>query len=214
MTKSDVKAVAFDVDGTLVRENFWTALNRMGGIPEEEDRRLGERYAEGELAYRDWMEEIARSLRRNSHPRDEVEKMLARYRLVPGARDVVEHLSRFPLALVSSNIDLYVADVARKLGISHAYGYCRIEYDERGLFAGIGFRSDKDELEHKVEALRDFATKSGVSLSEIAFVGDSRNDLAAFTATGRGILVGEGNEDLRRAAWKRVATLSEILKIL
>jgi phosphoserine phosphatase len=139
--------------------------------------------------------------------------MLCTYAFAPGAEETVRALARFPMALISSNIDAYVEDVAKTLGIAHAYSYAAIEYSG-GRFSGIGFRSEKSELGAKVEALEDFAAKAGIEVQDIAFVGDSRNDLDAFTATGRGILIGEGNEDLRRAAWRRVSTLSEIPEIL
>lgn len=49
---------------------------------------------------------------------------------------------------------------------------------------------------------------------QIVFVGDSSNDLKAFEYTKHRILVGKGNEKLRKAAWKHVDTLKEIESIL
>ncbi len=213
MADKPIKAIAFDVDGTLVRENFWGALNRAGGLPEAEDMHFFELYVEGKLGYRDWMGKIAKTYQANPPKKDEVEKILQMYAFAPGAEDLIRNLSRYPLALISSNIDTYVKCVAERLGIEHAYGYTTIEYDG-DRFSGIGFQSEATELKAKVEALEDFAGKVGVSLDEIAFVGDSRNDLEAFTATGRGVLIGEGNEELRRAAWKRIGGLNEILGIV
>ena len=45
-------------------------------------------------------------------------------------------------------------------------------------------------------------------------VGDSDNDLEGFTFTKRGILIGPGNERLKQAAWKQVASLMDIEPIL
>lgn len=215
MSESEIKAVAFDVDGTLVSGNFWIPLHTLFHVPLEDDREWMRRYHERGLDYRGWMNTVSDAWKKNPLPREIMEEKLSRFSFLPGAEELVETLKpRYPIALISSNIAGYIEHVASQLAIDDWYAFTDFDFDEKAMFREITFSSDGDELEAKVEALKDFAMKNGILPTEVAFVGDSRNDLDVFKLTGKGILIGEGNEDLRGAAWKRVNSLSEISALL
>ncbi len=215
LMQRDIKAIAFDIDGTLVRENFWGALNGLCGLSKAEDESLFRQYEEGVLEYRVWMGHISAAYRKNPKSKEEMMPVLLEYRFAPDTKATVKRLQRqYELALISSNIDTYVEDVGDRLSIPFRYAFSTLEYDHSGTFMEIGFRDPGSELEAKVAALKDLCSRLLLEPSQIAFVGDSRNDLEAFRYTGRGILLREGNEDLRKAAWKRISTLSELAGIL
>ena len=215
LMQRDIKAVAFDIDGTLVRENFWHKLHQLFGLSDENDFRWFELYHEKKLGYREWMGLISAEYRKNPQSKEAIEETFREYLFVQETKKLIKRIQgKYELALISSNISAYVEDVGERLAIPFRYAFSTIEYDKNGLFSHIGFTTDGTELEHKVEALKDLCSRLLLQPSQIIFVGDSRNDLEAFRYTGRGILVREGNEELQQAAWKRISALSELEGIL
>jgi len=212
-----IKAVAFDVDGTLVDSSMWITLHRRFGFSPEDDARLLRLYHENKITFREWMDAVAEIYASMSPPltKGEIEAIWKGFVFIPGAEGVVAELKkRYPIALISSGFTDYVDPVAQALSVPHAYAFMRMRYREDGTYGGMEYLSHGDELSAKVDALDDFAAKIGIEAHEIAFVGDSINDLGAFRHTGKGILVGDGTPEMREAAWKKVATLPEVLDIL
>ncbi|HEY4474274.1 MAG TPA: HAD-IB family phosphatase [Candidatus Paceibacterota bacterium] len=213
--QGDIKAVAFDIDGTLVRENFWHKLHQLFGLSDEDDFRWFELYHEKKLEYREWMDLISAEYRKNPQSKEAIEETFREYLFVQETKKLIKRLQgKYELALISSNIDAYVEDVGNRLSIPFRYAFSTIEYNTSGMFSRIAFTSEGTELEAKVEAIQDLCARLLLKPEQVVFVGDSRNDLDAFRYTGRGILLREGNEELRTAAWKRVSNLSELEAIL
>ncbi len=215
MSDHQVRAVAFDVDGTLVQENFWLQLHDLFGVSREDDVAWMKKYRDGEWNYRQWMDTVSSAYQRNPRSRTEMELIMSSFELFPDAHDVVSKLSaRYPVVLISSNIDHYIEAVAATLSVPEWHAYTRFEYDTEGRYAHISYLDKGTELEAKVNSVNAFALRNGLLPSEVAFVGDSKNDLDAFHHTGKGILIRNGNDDLREAAWKRVGVLKDIESIL
>jgi len=215
LMQRDIKAVAFDIDGTLVRENFWHKLHQLFGLSDENDFRWFELYHEKKLGYREWMGLISAEYRKNPQSKEAIEETFREYLFVQETKKLIKRIQgKYELALISSNIDAYVEDVGNRLSIPFRYAFSTIEYNTSGMFSRIAFTSEGTELEAKVEAIQDLCARLLLKPEQVVFVGDSRNDLDAFRYTGRGILLREGNEELRTAAWKRVSNLSELEAIL
>ena len=212
-----IKAVAFDVDGTILEFTIWPKLHALFNFSMDEDKRLHALYHEGKLSYRDWMEEVYGGYLRNgpTRYRAEIEPLMRDFKLVSDAAEVVTELGhRYPLALVSSGLMDYARPVATHLNVADVYTFTHLIYGEDGAYTGLGYDREGDEILMKVSALAEWGAKIGVKPSEIAFVGDSVNDLGAFRYTGRGILKGESTEAMRKAAWKQISALSELTDIL
>lgn len=215
---SGIKAVAFDVDGTLITSSIWYAMYELFRLPPEVNDEHHGKYVRGEINFREQMDGINEFfLTHTPRPSEEaLRKVLRSFEFVPGALETVRTLKDrgYPLALISSGFADYVEPVAEALSIEHPYSFMDFVYED-GMYGGMSYSSDSDELTAKVEALQHFGEKLGVAPSEIAFVGDSRNDLLAFTHTGKGILVGGRDlPDLEKAAWKTIQTIPEVLDIL
>lgn len=215
MKEQNIKAVVFDVDGTLITGSLWAGLHDLFRISGDEHSEVFGRYMEGEASFADWARSLERAYLEHPAERKELEELGRTFELVPGATEVVAALGgRYPMALSSSGFDMYVFPVAEALGIKHAYAYSILEYGADDRFSGIRFARPEREREAKVEDVKEFCKAMGILPSEVAFVGDSINDLLAFEHTEHGILVGEGNPALKKAAWKQVQALPEILDIL
>ncbi|OGG04129.1 hypothetical protein A2Z33_03120 [Candidatus Gottesmanbacteria bacterium RBG_16_52_11] len=209
----NVKIVALDVDGTLATGNFWQKMHALTGITLEEDDRWFRDYYSKVISFESWAETIALRYRDSRIPISKFRSLISVVRIVPGAGEVVQKLKEhYKLCLISSNVDFYVAHVARRLGISRYYANYRLNTDANGIVTDITYTAPEDKA--KVIALKDMCREHTVVPSQVVFVGDSDNDIPAFAFTGRGILVGEGNRELRRLAWKRIKTISELPEIL
>lgn len=212
-----IKAVAFDVDGTLIDSHVWEELHVFFGLSREDNMRLHSMYVDGTLTFREVTDMMADLyLKKSPSPtKEQVDAVFKNFRYLSGAAETVEALSqKYPLAVISSGLSDYVRPVAEALGIQHVYSYTSFVYGANGTYTGIAYNEEGDELHAKVNALADFGAKVGAKPEEIVFIGDSVNDIEGFRYTGRGVLVGKGTEDLKAAAWKQVSALSELLGIL
>ncbi|MBX9765180.1 HAD-IB family phosphatase [Patescibacteria group bacterium] len=217
MGNVDIKAVAFDVDGTLIDSHVWEELHVLFGLSREDNARMHGLYVNGISSFHEVTDLMAEMYLKKVPrvTREQADVVFKNFRLLPGTRETVEALSKkYPLAVISSGLVGYVENVAKALHIPLAYSYTSFLYSPDGIFSGVAYNEASDELQAKVNALKDFGAKVGAKPEEIAFVGDSINDIEGFRYTGRGILVGEGTEELRRAAWKQVDALPEVLGIL
>ena len=118
----------------------------------------------------------------------------------------------YSLALASSSPNLFVEAVAGKLQINNYYSACDFIFDQNDTFVEIHYTGiDRDA---KVEYLKRLTKEYKIKPNQIIYVGDSENDLGAFEFTGKGILVGSGNTQLRNSAWKNVKNIVEITTLL
>jgi len=213
---SDIKLVAFDVDGTLIKSDLWVRVNQLFGVSQEKDQELLTRYISGNITYHEWFALLRDLWRQSGRTKSELQAILHEFEFTPHAEELVGYLKgKYHLALVSSGFDLYVSEVAQRLDISHVYFLSKFVFDEEERFSSIEFEVDLTEVEAKVFALKDLQKRYKLEPHEIAFVGDSKNDIGAFEYTGKGILFGEGTtESLRQSAWKQVDSLNDIKEIL
>lgn len=211
-----IKVVAFDVEGTLIENTLWGRMHPLFGVSYEQDHEWYKQYKCGALSFRDWIDTISRAWVKNPVKRADVEEVLKDFDWTPHVFETVAVLKErgYELAVISSGIDVFVKEVARQLSIPHFYYFNFFEFTQDDYFQKIGFVSGNTELEEKVHALKSLESKFNVAPEQIAYIGDSRNDLRAFQHTQRGILYGEGNEDLCKAAWKQITSIDEVLDLV
>lgn len=130
------------------------------------------------------------------------------------AREVILYLMQegYPVYLISGAIDMYVEEIAGKLGVSGFYANSSLKFDEQGMVEKIHYRDNQGSV--KVEQLRDLVKRLGTDTHRVAFVGDSENDIEAFKETGHGVAFCPVSDELNEAAWKRIDSLRELTRIL
>jgi len=183
-----LKAVFFDLDGTLVRytgvayESSWGAVGVAAGLAAEWDALLA-RYLGRPDRYRLWVAENARLLADVPVARVEANVFPPPYPL--GATEAVRALAAhgYVLGIVSSGVGLVAERVGQELGMDFALAN-ELEVAE-GRFTGrvcvhVG-------LDEKLRRVRECADRFGLALSQVAFVGDHVNDVPVLEAVGLGI---------------------------
>ena len=192
-----IKLVAFDLDGTLVRENSsWGKIHRFFNTVNEEKRIL-KMYLEGEIDYKEFMRRDISLWPKPLHI-SQIEKILLSYELVDGSEEVLKELKKLKVntAIISGGIDILANNVARRLGIKHVVAN-GLEIDEEGFLTGEGIKRVDPFRKH--EALINLASKVGVKKENIMAVGDSRYDKSFLKYAGVGVSL-KGDDELAEVA--------------
>lgn len=182
------KLVAFDMDGTLVKqESSWWALHRYFGVEEQAKHNLLA-YERGEIDYREFMRRDIKLWQPPPHI-SKVKEVLAQAELAPGVEELVRELGRrgYELAIVTGGLDLLAELVGEWLGIKHAVAN-GLEVDERGYLTGEGIFRVEPNFKH--EALAELARGLRLTLEECVAVGDSKYDVNFLKHAGFGVAVG------------------------
>ncbi len=204
------KAVAFDVDGTLVKEvSSWLTVHEKFETKDKARTNL-KLYENGKIDYSEFMK---RDIGLWPHPLhiNQIDEILSGYNLDPSAKLIVHQLKqkKYNVVLVSAGIDLLVKKVAQDLGISdfRANG---LEVDIENKLTGNGvYRVD---LLRKDKALIEILESINCKPEECVSVGDSKYDKTMLEYSGCAIALGSGEHTEK--ADHQISDLSEIMKIL
>jgi len=182
--------VVFDVDGVLTPcKSSWLHLHRHFGV-EEQALLYYQMYAEGLISYTEWLH-LDTSLWVEAGPPTvwELKRILSEIPVHEEAVDVARLLHRrgIPVVLVSSGIDLHVAQVADRLG-ADLWIANKLSFQKDGRLKPGGIPlvpADRKDL-----ALRRVLDLYGVPASRAVYVGDSPWDIPAMILAGTRIRVG------------------------
>lgn len=191
-----IRLVVFDLDGTLTTHNSsWWRLHEVFGTHGDGGRYYDEYFA-GKITYHQWAELDAGLWKGRSL--SEVQQIVDETELMPGAIETVRELKArdIRVAVLSGGIDILADQIARKVGIEyvlvnrigHANGIITGEVDVL-----VGWGGKAKEIE---QIAKDFDTP----LSEIAFVGDGKNDIPVFSVVALAIAFNPETEEVANAA--------------
>jgi len=183
-----IRAVFFDLDGTLVRyagvayESSWGAIGLAAGVGKEWDELL-QRYRGQPDRYPEWVRENAALLR--GIPVAKVTAQIFPPPYAPGVREAVGEMRKMGLILgiVSSGVSLVAQRVKEDLGMDFFVANELVVAD--GVFTGEAVV--RVGLGDKLQVVEKEAERLGLELREIAFVGDHTNDIPVLRAVGLGI---------------------------
>jgi phosphoserine phosphatase len=196
-----IRLVAFDLDGTLVRdETCVEAIARRIGRSEESAafERLSIRDVEAVTAARETFAEWFRG-----YSEEELVAGLYDLNLAPGTKQAFDLLRArgIATAIVSITWNVAVEWFASRLGADHTLG-------TRHGGAGIEhvWPSDKGPW------LRDLSTRLGLRPDQVAAVGDSANDYDLLEAAGLRFFVGETRPEIPDVVHVPDADMEEIAR--
>jgi len=210
-----IRAIIFDLDGTLVRyrnvefESSWGAI-AAAAEKQEESEQILRKFLPRRDAYEEWVERDAALLAGIT-----VEEITAKIFPPPyatGAREAMAVLrGHYIMGILSSGVDL-VADRAREeLGLDFSVANRLLIED--GHFTGES--ETIVDLWAKADVMKEIARQHKLDLSEICFVGDHMNDVPVMHIVGLSIAMNPKDEELERIADYVVpdfTTISQIMK--
>ncbi|WP_020573760.1 phosphoserine phosphatase SerB [Actinopolymorpha alba] len=177
------RLVVLDVDSTLIQGEVIEMLAAHAGYLDEVTR-VTAAAMRGEL-------DFAESLRRRvallaGVDADALDDVRRKVQLTPGARTLVRTLKRlgYQLGVVSGGFSEVVEPIAAELGIDFVAANTLEVADGRLTGQVVGRIVDRPA---KAEALREFASRAGVPLSQTVAIGDGANDLDMLAAAGLGV---------------------------
>ncbi len=205
----EFKAIAFDLDGTLVeKESSWLTIHEYFNTLDEKQTNI-KAYTEGLIDFEEFMNREIALWPEHLHI-TLIENILSEYSLKKNAANVIDRLRDlgFVIIIVSAGIDILANKVSKDLKISHflANG---LEIDDDGYLTGKGIL--RVDLIDKHKALKNYISKFGISLNECIAVGDSIFDLNFLNNCGFSIAIGY-NELLSKKTDIIIRELDEILE--
>ena len=209
-----IRAIIFDLDGTLVRyngvefESSWGAIAAAAGKQEESEEILHE-FLPRRDAYTKWVERDAALLA--GIPVEEITAKIFPPPYATGVREAVASLrGRYTMGILSSGVDL-VADRARQeLGLDFSVANRLLIED--GRFTGES--ETVVDLWKKADVMKEIAERYGLALSEICFVGDHMNDVPVMRIVGLSVAMNAKDEELARIADHVVTDFTMLPEIL
>ena len=195
--------VAFDIDGTLVREaeglTVWEVLNRRFLGSAELNRERYRMFREGKLSYADWVALDISGWREAGASRSDLVEAFASLTLVPGTRETLETLKREGLRLfvISGTLDLMLETLLPDPPFEEIYAN-HIGFDADGKISH--WRPTPFDMDGKAKLLRAIAMREGIPLARCAYVGDSSNDVWVAREAGLAVAFNPRSEELESIA--------------
>ncbi len=212
-----LKAVIFDIDGTLTEQNSWTAFTRDIGGSVAHHLAIYHDHIEGRIGLDESKRKLLKMWQATGKAnKQQIEKTFSGWPIKPEARVLIDWLKKegYIVCLITGSVGMYAKNVADQLGIDDYFSNAELYFDEGEEL--INFHYTANQAEVKLEQFKNFCKTKGLRAEECVAVGDDDNDIELFRHTGRGILV-EGEkvaDELRQAAWKTINTLSEVKDLL
>ena len=205
------KAVAFDLDGTLVCEkSSWWTLHKHFGTYQRSLINMKE-YENGKITYDKFMELDIDLWKPRPHI-DTIKKVLLNYNLSSNIKSVIKELKEkeIQLFIVTTAPDILANAVANDLGIQNVVSNCFI-FDEKGyLTKKATFNVD---LMKKECAFSKLISSRCLKCLDCIAVGDSKYDVGFLNKAGLGIAY-RPDDILRKKATIVINDMNELLEYI
>ncbi len=211
-----IKAVIFDIDGTLVKGNSWIAITK--AMDASVDHHL-QFYRDMLETDGDGYEEAKKKLldmwaKTGKNNKEFFTSLYDHIPLADGAKEIIDFLKGKGITpcLITGSTSLFAEIVAKKLGVGCYFANAMLVWDENGEL--VDFEYFKDQAAKKLEQFSELCKQQNLKPEECVTVGDGVNDAKLFK-TIRGIaLKSPGSGELEKIAWKTIGSLSELKTIL
>ena len=177
------KLVVMDVDSTLIQQEVIELLAAKVGVAEEVVKITNAAMA-GELDFEGSLRARVKLLA--GAPASILDEVRSEIKLTPGARTLVRTLQKLghEVAVVSGGFTTVIEPLLLELSITN-YRANTLEVID-GKLTGEVIEPIIDRAA-KAQALRDFATATGVAIEQTIAIGDGANDLDMIAVAGLGI---------------------------
>ncbi|MGQ9542716.1 MAG: HAD family hydrolase [Candidatus Bathyarchaeia archaeon] len=168
-----MRLIIFDLDGTITRcPNIWRYIHMKLGTWSQ-GRINAERYLNGEIDYKRWVELDCALWRGTKLTR--ILDITSRIEFVNGARETVAKLKGegMKVGVVSAGISLMAERVSRELGVDLIMSNELLEKD--GILTGE--IKTNVLLDEKPKVIKEIANSTGTPMSEVVTVGDNMFDM-------------------------------------
>lgn len=210
-----IKAVIFDVDGTLNTQNSWTALTKDLGGSAGEHLRVFKDFLEEKATYENSKEKLLKVWQATGNAnKQSFQGIFERWPLREEALGVIDFLKNKELivCIITGSMDLYAEVVAKRLGIPFYYANTELIWDKEGNLTDYHYF--KDQAGKKLEQFQQFCEEQNLTPEECIIVGDDENDIELFKIARGVALKSPDSKNIEPIAWKVIDDLAELKTIL
>ena len=203
--------VAFDLDGTLLRRTTVALLLAEHLGDADTFRELERAFVAGKISSRGIADASAACCA--GRTTSEIESVLTAASWIDGIDDTLRTLAQAGTQVLLATITWrFAAEL-----LQERHGFAAVSGTELPVVDGVlGGSVGRYFDEHdKLRFVEDWCAERGVSLTDVAAVGDSRSDLPLFRKTGRSVAL-NATPEARRAATRAIDTedLRDVLPLL
>src|SRR5665213_2004360 len=185
----DLKAVIFDIDGTLTPQNSWTAFTRDIGGSVEDHLEIYHSHLNGKIGLDESKRQLLAIWQATGRAeRSYIEQSFESWPVREEAYTLIKWLqhSGFVVCLITGSVGLYAKHMAEKLNVDDYYANAELYFDEKGMLADFHYTADQAEV--KLTQFSEFCRLKRLQPEECVAVGDGNNDIELFRHTQHGIL--------------------------
>lgn len=205
------KAIAFDLDGTLVKEkSSWYKLHQYFGTYSQSKINMAD-YERGKITYDEFMRfDIGLWIPKPT--KEKLQNILLDYTLSDNVKKVVETLKQknYNIFIITTAPDILAMAVATELGIRNIA--CNdFVFDSNGnLMQETVFNVD---LLKKENALAKILNENGLECIDCIAIGDSKYDISFLRSAGMGIAY-KPDDSLSKEAFPVINDMNELLMLV
>jgi phosphoserine phosphatase len=212
-----IKAVIFDIDGTLSEDISWTKITKELGASVPNHENIYEDFKKGNLSLEEGQKAIVTLWRGKDGilNKDRLLEILNHWILKEDAVSIFTYLKEknFITCLITGSIDLFAEVIAKRVGADFWFANSKLIWDKNGYLENIIYEPNAGDK--KVEQFLEFCKINHLKPGECAIVGDDSNDIQLFEMTKNGIAVKSPTSHvLTSVSWRNVSKLDEIRTIL
>ena len=184
-----IKAIIFDIDGTLVPTISWRELTKGFGADVDEYIKIYGMFKEGLIS----LEELTKRItiiwsETKNNTRSNVEKIVKATKFYPGVPEMITKLrEKYTLCLISSSFKEYVEMASKKLDINDWYYNTDFYYDKNDYLVGFNYIPETRKL--KLEQFHLFIKKHYIKATECALVSDSDTESLITAEAGKSYFI-------------------------
>ncbi|MBO8182314.1 MAG: phosphoserine phosphatase SerB [Archaeoglobus sp.] len=177
------RLIVFDMDSTIVDAEIIDELAKVAGVGEEV-KRVTEKAMEGEISFKEALEERVKLLK--GLPVEVLERIYSQIKLTEGAKELIKSLkeSGYVVAVISGGFSYFTNRLKEELGLDYAFGN-ELEI-ENGVLTGR-LKGRIIDAAEKARIIEEIARKEGIDREDIVAVGDGANDKIMVENAGLGI---------------------------
>ncbi len=211
----NIKAVIFDVDGTLSSQISWTALTKDLGASVEKHLEIFKEFKEQKTTYEVSKKKLLILWKETGNAKRQfLEQLFINWPLRKDAEEIISFLKNkeYLLCIITGSFDLYAQIIAKRLGIKYYFANTKLDWDSKGNLTD--FHYFKDQASKKLEQFTEFCKMQNIKSENCVAVGDDENNIKLFKIM-KGIAVKSiHSEPLEEIAWKTINNLLELKEIL
>jgi phosphoserine phosphatase len=207
------KLVVFDLDGVIfdkpwqedvsteVAISTWDVLFQEIGLYNVHEK-LKQNFVSGIFdSYMTWSEAACNVLKSVSLDKKTFQNVIDKRPLSQGAVELFQKLREGSIrtAIVTGSFEELAERANKELGgIDHTLAHCKLVFNKKGVLESCILR--KVDYKDKASFVEEIAKQDGVSLEQIAYVGDDVNDLEVFGKVGLAIAFNSRKRKVQQAA--------------